>query len=80
MNFKMMGRFIAQILSVEGLFMVPALIMALCLGETMALRGFLVALVVIVLTVYILHRICQGAPSAFFAKEGLVSSHTLRKL
>ena len=72
MNFKMMGRFIAQILSVEGLFMVPALIMALCLGETMALRGFLVALVVIALTVYILHRICQGAPSAFFAKEGLV--------
>ena len=42
MNYKMMGRFIAQILSVEGIFMVPALIMALCLGETMALRGFLV--------------------------------------
>ena len=68
----MMGRFIAQILSVEGLFMIPALIMALCMGESMAFRGFLVALVVIALTVYILHRICRGAPSAFFAKEGLV--------
>ena len=72
MNYKMMGRFIAQILSVEGLFMVPALIMALCMGETMAFTGFLVALAVIVLTVFILHRICRGAPSAFFAKEGLV--------
>ena len=72
MNYKMMGRFIAQILSVEGLFMIPALIMALCMGESMAFRGFLVALVVIALTVYILHRICRGAPSAFFAKEGLV--------
>ena len=72
MNYKMMGRFIAQILSVEGLFMIPALIMALCMGETMAFTGFLVALAVIVLTVFTLHRICRGAPSAFFAKEGLV--------
>ena len=72
MNYKMMGRFIAQILSVEGLFMVPALIVALCLGETMALTGFLVALAAIALTVFILHQVCRGAPSAFFAKDGLV--------
>ena len=72
MNYKMMGRFIAQILSVEGIFMVPALIMALCLGETMALRGFLVALAAIWVAVLVLWRICKGAPSAFFAKEGLV--------
>ena len=72
MNYKMMGRFIAQILSVEGLFMVPALIMALCLGETMAFRGFLVALAAIGITVLLLWRVCKGAPSAFFAKEGLV--------
>ena len=72
MNYKMMGRFIAQILSVEGLFMVPALIMALCMGETMAFTGFLVALAAITVTVFLLHRICRGAPSAFFAKEGLV--------
>ena len=72
MNYKMMGRFIAQILSVEGIFMVPALIIALCLGETMALWGFLVALAAIIAIVLILTRICKGAPSAFFAKEGLV--------
>ena len=72
MNYKLMGRFIAQILSVEGIFMVPALIMALCLGETMALKGFAVALAAIWITVMVLWRICRGAPSAFFAKEGLV--------
>ena len=72
MNYKMMGRFMAQILSVEGVFMVPALIMALCLGETMALKGFAVALAAILITVAVLWRICRGAPSAFFAKEGLV--------
>ena len=72
MNYKMMGRFISQILSVEAIFMVPALIMALCLGETMALKGFLVALAAIGVTTLVLWRICRGAPSAFFAKEGLV--------
>ena len=72
MNYKMMGRFIAQILSVDGIFMVPALIMALCLGETMALWGFLVALTAIIAIVLILTRICKGAPTALFAKEGLV--------
>ena len=72
MNYKMMGRFIAQILSVEGIFMVPALIIALCLGETMALKGFAVALGAIWITVVVLWCVCRGAPSAFFAKGGLV--------
>ena len=72
MNYKMMGRFISQILSVEGIFMVPALIMALCMGETKAAWGFLVALAAIGITAVVLWRICRGAPSAFFAKEGLV--------
>ena len=72
MNYKMMGRFMAQILSVEGVFMVPALIIALYLGETMALKGFAVALGTIWITVVVLWLVCRGAPSAFFAKEGLV--------
>ena len=29
MNYKMMGRFMAQILSIEGLFMIPALLISL---------------------------------------------------
>ena len=72
MNYKMMGRFMAQILSVEGVFMVPALIMALCLGETMAFKGFAVALAAILIAVAVLWCVCRSAPSAFFAKEGLV--------
>ena len=72
MNYKMMGRFMAQILSVEGIFMVPALMIALYLGETMALKGFAVAVGTIWITVVVLWLVCRGAPSAFFAKEGLV--------
>ena len=72
MNFKMMGRFLAQILSIEGLFMLPALAISLFCGDSMAVRGFLTAMTVIVLLALVLFRLCRGAPSAFNAKEGLV--------
>ena len=72
MNYKMMGRFIAQILSIEALFMVPALILSLVFGETGAMYAFLYTLAAIAATVLVLNLICRGAPSAFYAKEGLV--------
>ena len=72
MNFKMMGRFVAQILSIEGVFMIPALFISLYYGETMAVKGFLYALLAIAGIVVILVMLCRGAPSAFSAKEGLV--------
>ena len=72
MNFKMMGRFLAQILSIEGIFIIPALIISLCCGEAMAVQGFLWTLAVILVLVLFLGIISRGAPSAFYAKEGLV--------
>jgi len=72
MNFKMMGRFLAQILAIEGAFMVPALIIGLCCGEAMAVKGFLVAIAAAAVLTLILSAICRGAPSAFYAREGLV--------
>ena len=72
MNYKMMGRFIAQILTIEGLFMIPALILALVFGETGAAFAFLYTLGAIAVTVLVLSLLCRGAPSAFYAKEGLV--------
>jgi hypothetical protein len=41
MNFKIMGRFTAQILAIEMLFMLPALGISLGYGEWGAVRGFL---------------------------------------
>ncbi|MEE1037081.1 MAG: TrkH family potassium uptake protein [Oscillospiraceae bacterium] len=72
MNFKMMGRFVAQILSIEGIFMLPALLISLYCGDPMAMKGFLYTLLVICGIVVILTMLCRGAPSAFYAKEGLV--------
>ncbi len=72
MNYKMMGRFIAQILTIEGIFMVPALILSLVFGESGAMWAYVYTVAAIVLTVVVLNLICRGAPSAFYAKEGLV--------
>ena len=72
MNYKMMGRFIAQILTIEGVFMIPALILSLVFGESGATYAFLYTIGAIALAVMVLSLICRGAPSAFYAKEGLV--------
>ena len=72
MNYKMMGRFIAQILSIEGCFMIPALLISLFRGETGAATGFAYTFALIVAIVTILYLLCRNAPSAFYAKEGLV--------
>lgn len=72
MNYKMMGRFIAQILTIEAAFMLPALAISLFGGESMAVFGFLVTLGILLVVIGLLHLTCRGAPSAFYAKEGLV--------
>ena len=72
MNFKMMGRFLAQILSIEGIFMIPALCISLYCGDSLAVNGFFISMAVIAVLVIVLFVICRGAPSAFYAREGLV--------
>ena len=72
MNYKMMGRFLAQILFLEGVLMFPAVGISLYCGETMAVKGFLVAIAIALVTALFLFRICRGAPSAFYAKEGFI--------
>lgn len=72
MNYKMMGRFLAQILAIEGIFMIPALGISLYCGDDPAAGGFLYTLGITAGLVVILTLICRGAPSAFNAREGLV--------
>ncbi len=72
MNYKMMGRFLAQILLIEAFFLIPPLGISLYCGESMAVRGFLAALVVALAVALVLRWLCKGAPSAFYAKEGMV--------
>ena len=73
MNYKMMGRFIAQILALEAAFMVPALLISLAGAETPAIRGFVLAMVITLAIAAALYLGSKGAErSGFYAKEGLV--------
>ncbi len=72
MNYKMMGRFIAQILSIEAFFLLPAVAIGLYFGEMAAVKAFLMTLTIAICLAAALYLICRGAPSAFYAKEGLV--------
>jgi len=70
MNYKMIGRFIAQILTIESVFMIPALIISLCCGEHNAVVGFLITLAIMLVLEAVLFWLCRGAPNAFYVKEG----------
>ena len=72
MNYKMMGRFIAQILTIEGVFMIPAALISFGYREMNAGKGFLITMGIIAVLCAVLFLLCKGAPSAFYAKEGLV--------
>lgn len=72
MNYKMMGRFIAQILVVEAVFMIPALLISLVLDESMAVKGFIWSILIIAAVVLALYGCCKDAKNGFYAREGLV--------
>ncbi len=72
MNYKMMGRLTAQILFIEGLFMLPALFISLYLGEEAAVKGFLVTMAIAITLGVILYLLCRSAQSAFYAADGMV--------
>ena len=72
MNYKMMGRFIAQILFIEGILMLPPLGISLYCGDRMAALGFGASIAVAFGVAGLLFLVCRGAPSAFYAKEGMI--------
>ena len=68
----MMGRFLAQILSIEGVLMLPALGISLYCGDSGAIRGFALTILLTAVLAPVLFLICRGAPSVFRAREGMV--------
>ena len=72
MNFKMMGRFLAQIIGIEAAFMLPALFISLGCGEQSAVMGFLYTLGIMVAIGGALFLFCRKAGRLFGAREGLV--------
>ena len=72
MNYKMMGRFIGQLIVLEAVFMLPALVISLWCRETSATQGFLYTLAILLALGSILNLICRKAGRLFGVREGLV--------
>ena len=72
MNNKMMGKFVAQTLFIEMLFLLPALVISICCGDTMAIWGFLITISLLLAVQAVLFFLCKGAPRVFGATDGFV--------
>ena len=72
MNYKMMGRFIGQIIAIEAVFMLPALLISAGCGEHAAVKGFLYTLCIILALGGLLMLTCRKTGRIFGAREGLV--------
>ncbi len=72
MNFKMMGRFISQIIAIEGAFLIPALAISLGYGEMPAVKAFLLTLGIMAVLAGGMYLLCRRAGKLFGAREGLV--------
>ena len=72
MNYKMMGRFMGQLIALEAVFMIPALIISLICRETSATQGFLYTLAILLVLGGTLHLVCRKAGRLFGVREGLV--------
>ena len=71
MNYKMMGKFLSQIMALEAVFLLPALLISLGYGEKSALMAILYTVGIILALAGILYLICKGAGKRFGARDGL---------
>lgn len=72
MNYKMMGRFNALIMAVEGVFMLPALCICLFDGEFDVALSFVYSMLIVFSLACILFFVCRKATRDFYASEGLL--------
>lgn len=72
MNFKMMGRFLSQILLVEALFLLPPLLVSVVDAEHRAAIAFVQTILITVAAAGVLWLFCRKAAGGFRAREGLV--------
>ena len=72
MNYKIIGRFLAQILTIEALFMIPALGISLGYREWNAVMAFAITVGIVVAVAAVLFLLCKKAPNALDAREGMV--------
>ena len=73
MNYKMIGRFSAQMLAIEAAFMIPAMLICLLDQTLHAAWAFIVSIVILAAVSALLFVLSRKAPKEFYATEGMIS-------
>ena len=72
MNYKLMGRFIARIILIEAVFLLPALFISMGYGETNAVYSFLLTFAILLALGLPMAALCRNASNRFGVREGMV--------
>lgn len=72
MNYKMIGKFISQLLFVEAIFMLPALLISAYDGDYKVTAAFITSMIIIASVAGLLFVWSRKAQRSFYAREGLV--------
>ena len=72
MNYKMIGRFLAQILAIEAVFMLPAMGIGMGYGEWNTVIAFAITVGIILAVTSLLQILCRKAPKVLNARAGMV--------
>ncbi len=72
MNYKMIGRFLSQIVAIEAVFLIPAMAISVGYAEWSTVHAFILAVAIMLAISGLLYLLCRKAGRLFGAKEGLV--------
>jgi trk system potassium uptake protein TrkH len=72
MNYKLIGKFLSQILMVETVFMIPALIISIVNDGSDAVRAFAISIVIMAICAVAMFLGCRRSEHRFYAREGYV--------
>lgn len=72
MNYKMIGKYISNILIIEAVLLIPALIISIFEKNKSVIKGFVCTILIIMVVVGILRILCRNYKQAFYAREGMI--------
>lgn len=72
MNYKLIGKFIARIVAIEGVFLLVPIVISLSLGEYGAAQSFVLTLLIIAAVWAILFVLCRKENRPFGPRDGMV--------
>ena len=72
MNYKLIGRFLARIILIEALFLLPALFISVGYGEINAISGFLQTVFILLAIGLPMAALCRNAGHRFGVREGML--------